>query len=174
MGVLTRLLPQLPALSLSLEARDRAGMRPVHRAALRGAVAALAALLAAGASPLPQTSFGATPLHFAVLGGHPDAWNMLLASRKVLEAFPPLLDCFGRNAVALAVESGWSIHDHSFIAEAAGCATGGTALLSDPACMQHHTCAPEEVRLASAPPENTRRLVRAYVCISVYVRVYVF
>ena len=56
----------------------------LHKAALRGHVALVEALLSWGATVDPQSHQGATPLLVAVQGGHTDICGLLLAQGSVV------------------------------------------------------------------------------------------
>lgn len=60
---------------------DEPGLTPLHKAALQGDTATIAALLDAGADPNARTWFGRTPLYFAAAAGHTAAVAALRAER---------------------------------------------------------------------------------------------
>ena len=63
-----------------IRARDRKGHTALHRAAGRGRVAVVEALIAAGADIGAATTGGETPLGAAVVSGHTEVVRQLLAA----------------------------------------------------------------------------------------------
>ncbi|MBC7793295.1 MAG: ankyrin repeat domain-containing protein [Clostridia bacterium] len=74
-----------------VNAADATGMRPLLRAAVRGDIETLRALLAAGARvDLPHTKSGAQAIHMAASGGSAEAIRRLVAAGASLEAIWPM------------------------------------------------------------------------------------
>jgi hypothetical protein len=152
---------------VDMDAKDRLGMRPLHRAASRDAAAAAKILLDKSASTSVQTFNGATPLHICAASAAARVWRLLVAAG----ADPVgISDRWGRNAVDTVVQHGWSVDSANLqllkrgglpsasSSSSAQRATAPTAILSHPICRKHYTCAPSETEDPSAPPENIKRL----------------
>ena len=83
----SRALDQWIAARGDVNAADASGMRPLHLAAVRGNVAAIGALIAAGARvDATHARSGAQPLHMAASGGHVGAIAALIGAGASLEA----------------------------------------------------------------------------------------
>lgn len=93
----------------SLETKDRAGMRPLHRAASRNAVDVAIALVAKGASLSAVTSYGMTPLHIAAASVATDTWKVLVDAG----ADPHQKDKFGHGAIDIARLAGCVVRGSS-------------------------------------------------------------
>ena len=145
-----------------VDAKDRTGMRPLHRAASRDASEACKCLLVTGGAQIdPQTPYGSTPLHLAAANSAAAAWKVLVEAGA--DPAAGLSDCWGRTPADLVQLNGWKFSDkkHAAIAPAskkAGESAGGTAIITHPICRRHFTCEPSQTEEPSAPPENVKRL----------------
>ena len=74
------------AAGAKIDARDRHGSTPLHKAASRGKAATVNALLAAGAKIDARNKRGETPLHRAAGGFKMDMVNALLAAGAKIDA----------------------------------------------------------------------------------------
>ncbi|MEA3212139.1 MAG: hypothetical protein QOE70_5196 [Chthoniobacter sp.] len=92
----------LLAQGTAIQARDSAGLTPLHHAAGSGNLAALSALLAAKADVSLADKAGATPLHWAAARGQPEAAAALLAARARVNA----TDAEGQTPLHMAVAAG--------------------------------------------------------------------
>lgn len=100
-----------------LVAETAAGNLPIHEAAARGAVAAVAVLMSVDpATAAARNAAGETPLHLAALGGHAAACSLLLScaadraaraaaanAKTAAGATPLLLACLGSYSDTCAV-----------------------------------------------------------------------
>ena len=159
--------------AFDVDAKDRTGMRPLHRAASRDAADAAKFLLASGAAQIdPQTPYGSTPLHVAAASCAPAVWKVLVEAGADPSA-PALLDCWGRSPADIVALNGWKLTDKKravlvgpgagagekeSAAAAAGSGSGSTAIITHPICRRHYTCEPSSTEDPSAPPENVKRL----------------
>lgn len=83
----------------SHEMRDRQGRTPLHTAALRGDLAEIERLIAAGADPSVGDNNGFTPLHLAAQEGQTDAARALLNGGAEVDK----RNGFGNTALFVAV-----------------------------------------------------------------------
>ncbi|MFE3032898.1 ankyrin repeat domain-containing protein [Streptomyces canus] len=83
----------------NLNVRDRQGRTPLHAAALRGDLAEVGQLIAAGADPSAADNNGFTPLHLAAQEGHAGAANALLDAGAEVDR----RNRFGNTALFVAV-----------------------------------------------------------------------
>lgn len=143
-----------------IDCKDRAGMRPLHRAAQRDNGELAAKLLEMGAMPNSQTSYGSAPLHVAASCAAVSVWDALVKSG----ASTSIRDCWNRTPIELAVYHGWSVDssDESVLSASSRLSEQNklkypTVIVTHPYCRQHYTCPPSE-KGQEVPPENTRRL----------------
>ena len=78
------------------------GLTPLHRAALRGELNIIEALLKAGADVNAQNDFQESPLHFACKRGHPMIIHAILERGADIRA----TDKLGKSALHHATEGG--------------------------------------------------------------------
>ena len=159
---LVEALEMLSQLSTGYEVdcKDRAGMRPLHRAAHRDNSLVATKLLEMGAMPNSQTSYGATPLHVAASCASTKVWAALVKAG----ANTGVRDCWHRTPMELASLHGWEADraDESLLQATVRLTDQNTmkyptVVITHPYCRQHYTCPPSETG-QDAPPENTRRL----------------
>jgi acetoin utilization deacetylase AcuC-like enzyme/ankyrin repeat protein len=143
-----------------IDCKDRAGQRPLHRAAHRDNGEIANKLLEMGAMPSAQTSYGSTPLHVAAACASTAVWACLVKNG----ASTSTRDCWGRTALELAELNGWGVDagDESLLCPTPRLTEQNTmkyptVVVTHPYCRQHYTCPPSE-RGQEVPPENTRRL----------------
>lgn len=86
----------------AIEARDEAGLTPLHHAASAGNQPALEALLPAKADPRARDKTGGTPLHWAAARGRTEAASALIAARAPLD----VADAEGQTPLHMAVAAG--------------------------------------------------------------------
>ena len=175
---LTEQIKQLLALpGIEVDARDRTGMKALHRAVCRDAAAA-AKLLVSASQLNSQTPYGCAPLHIAAAYCAPECWKVLVEAG----ASASLTDCWGHTPQQVAVANGWEVRDKAgkVLSPAGGIRLAGTAassaaaeastaalptdlshptaIISHPICRRHYTCEPSMTENPSAPPENVKRL----------------
>lgn len=158
------------ALPILFDSKDRSGMRPLHRSALRGASEATAELIDCGkqlgsGGLTTQSTYGWSPLHTAAAGGCAKIWHMLvLAGADVTQ-----LDCWDRSPVDVAVVNGYiynsstqELSPQKLASENADSefdpSNTTTAIVTHKLCQQHYTCPPDQTESVQAPPENKKRL----------------
>ena len=90
------------AAGAKVDARDKYGTTPLHRAAYWGRTEAVEALLDAGAEADARTAVGMTPLHRAARGGQTEAVRALLDAGAEVDA----RDKDGATPVHLAIGAG--------------------------------------------------------------------
>lgn len=129
------------------EAKDRSGLRPVHRAAKRNSLGVMKLLLSRGARHDVTNYLGLNILHFAAIYGSSDVWDYLthLSFFSELSSIP---DKFGRSALETKNEI-WLSESSS---------DTSTVVFTDYLCQQHYTCPPSALGTQNCPPENVRRL----------------
>jgi hypothetical protein len=140
-----------------LEARDRLGNKPLHRAALSGASNALQYLVLQKVDLSAQSHSGQSALHCVIDGGMTartlDCWNTL--ARAGMNP-SNTLDRWGRSAYQYALDHGFTFSLSNELV--AGVPSLKTAVLTHPLCRKHPTCAPSVAGSPEGPPENTHRL----------------
>ena len=143
-----------------IDCKDRAGMRPLHRAAQRDKAEIAGKLLEMGALPNSQTSYGSTPLHVAGQCASTKVWAALIKAG----ANSGVRDCWQRTPLELAALHGWEVDtgDESLLQPTVRLTDQNTmkyptVIVTHPYCRQHYTCPPSETG-QDVPPENTRRL----------------
>ena len=154
-----------------LEAKDRTGARPIHKAAANGHSDVVNRLVDLNAEVGAANSLGNTPVHFAAMGGH---WGTVraLLSRSCAAA---ATNKRGLTALELARKRGFQIPADvaaalegkpvdaaSAVAAADEDGTGDdgpkTLVITHPLCLEHKTCEKIERDESERPPENVCRL----------------
>lgn len=149
-----------------IESKDRAGMRPLHRAATRNAIETTKLLISKGANLVCQTSNGTSPLHIAAQFSAIDVWSLIV--EKEGNETINLIDKFNRSPIDIANDNGWIVETHKKtknksilrMDETKGRAPGTTCtvIVKNQMCSEHYTCPPSLTENPSAPPENIKRL----------------
>lgn len=133
------------------------GLSALHRAAYSNAEESVTALLDNGADLSLKDVYGMTALHVAGYFACAKAWRVLVLRGASLAS----QDHSGLTPLDWLQRAGWSTTDkkQTTIARSGTSGSGGvTAIVSNPLCVQHHTCPPSAVESTSAPPENIKRL----------------
>jgi acetoin utilization deacetylase AcuC-like enzyme/ankyrin repeat protein len=150
---------------VDVDAKDRTGLRPLHRAASRDAAEAALLLVQSGKGVQlnPQTPYGSTPLHLAAVYSSPKVWKVLVEAGADATG---IKDCWSRSAVELLAVNGWKVEDKKGLVIAPDTAatkkacslSAPTAIITHSICRRHYTCEPSDTETPSAPPENVKRL----------------
>lgn len=150
-------------LSNHLNAKDRVGNVPLQYAVQTDRVDCVKKFIDLGADPMITNSILCNVLHTAVMSNSKIAFSFLQKSTP--DAFYRLLDMndiYGRNPVDLALLYGYDcnlIKDNGLLNfEETVCTFPVTGIITDHACLRHHTCPPSEATSSTAPPENIHRL----------------
>jgi acetoin utilization deacetylase AcuC-like enzyme len=93
-----------------------------------------------------------TPLHTAASCKSLRVYRLLIEHSPQLAA---LRDIHGLRAADILTRDGVTIDSELQPAPRAAC----TLIVTSAHCLQHHSCAPSQLRTAHAPPENLRRLL---------------
>lgn len=161
--ILEYLLPKIQQdneIIIDLESKDRTGQTALHRAVSKDSLESVAVLLQYGASISTQTLCGQSALHFAVIFCALRVWNLFISSDRsdIVQAFQTT-DAFGRTACETAILNGWKQGESgSLFPQFTKTVSNMTSIISDHACLQHHTCPPSQLQSSNAPPENVHRL----------------
>lgn len=157
--VLRLLMTKFPG--YEVDCKDRAGMRPIHRATQKDHSECGALLLQMGGNVNAQTSYGTSPLHMAAACASSKIWSVLIEAGANMEA----KDVWGRTAQDVAHLHGYYVQagDPSVLLADEGKLSPAnlikypTVVVTHPYCRKHYTCPPSETG-HEVPPENTRRL----------------
>lgn len=148
-----------------MNAKDKLGMRPLHRCAIRDSVDAANILLSRDPTIILHTSnTRSTPLHMAATHGACGVWRVILEAshRTSSNTLLTAKDIWGRNAKEVAERhGGGAMIPHTGgdpVLRTLEPSHGLTAIITHPLCRMHHTCPPDEVEDMYAPPENIKRL----------------
>jgi acetoin utilization deacetylase AcuC-like enzyme len=149
-----------------IESKDRAGLRPLHRATSRNSIDTAKLLISKGANLVCQTSNGTSPLHIAAQFSSIDVWSLIVEAGN--DETITLCDKFGRSPVDVANDNGWIVEtNHSSSKKSIlrmdenkgrSPGTASTVIVKNQWCSEHYTCPPSETENPSAPPENIKRL----------------
>jgi hypothetical protein len=145
------------------------GVTPLHRAAFADAAEATSLLLSLGANTaLKGAAHGMTALHIAGAQGSVRVWALLVkhAGKDGAKALLQQQDGSGFTPTHHATTAGWAVGTkdpsqltpQADIAAALASRRAATAIVTNPLCVQHHTCPPSQAGIPSAPPENIKRL----------------
>ena len=102
------------AYDVEINAKDRAGLRPLHRAAMRDNASSAKILISKGSFVNAQTSYGSTALHLCAAAGSSGAWAAIQTSQGIKtenaasgSCNPSIRDKWGRTASDQAAVGGW-------------------------------------------------------------------
>jgi ankyrin repeat protein len=144
-----------------LNGKDRTGNVPLHYAVQTDHVDCMKKLIEFGADLMITNSTSSNLVHAAVMFNSRKA----LAYLSKHELYTHLLqknDMFGRGPLELASLYGYNcehIKTNGILNfQESNLSFPVTGIVSDQACLNHHTCPPSEATSASAPPENIHRL----------------